>query len=175
MVGPVLVTYASRHGSTAGVAQAIGTVLAQRDWPVEVRAMESVSDLTRYGAVVAGSAIQNGAWLPEALEFVRRHRPDLDRRPFAAFLVCMTLAMEGSDYQDHVRSWFAPVRRIVTPVCEGAFPGELRIASLPSWGDRLKFRISVWAGVWSEGDHRDWEAIRSWADGVAVAFSATAG
>lgn len=91
MVGPILVTYASRHGSTAGVAQAIGTVLAQRDLPVEVRAMETVLDLGRYRAVVAGSAIQNGAWLPEALEFVRRHRPDLDRRPFAAFLVTIVI------------------------------------------------------------------------------------
>jgi hypothetical protein len=32
-----------------------------------------------------------------------------------------------------------------------------------SLGDRLKFRVSVALGVWSEGDHRDWDAIRAWA------------
>jgi hypothetical protein len=29
--------------------------------------------------------------------------------------------------------------------------------------DRLKFRLSVLFGVWSEGDHRNWDAIHAWA------------
>ena len=170
MSRPVLVTYASRQGSTAGVAQAIGTVLAQGGLPVEVQAMAAVQDLSPFSGVVAGSAIQNGAWLPEALAFVSDHRLALRQRPFAAFLVCMTLAMNRGAYRDHVQSWFGPVRQAVTPVSEGAFPGVLRIAALRGWGDRVKFQCSVWAGVWSEGDHRDWEAIRAWANGVARLF-----
>ena len=170
MSRPVLVTYASRQGSTAGVAQAIGTVLAQDGLPVEVQAMATVTDLSPYAGVIAGSAIQNGAWLPEALAFVSDHRLALRQRPFAAFLVCLTLAMKRGAYRDHVLSWFAPVRQLVTPVSEGAFPGVLRIAALPGWSDRIKFKCSVWAGVWSEGDHRDWEAIRAWASGVARVF-----
>jgi hypothetical protein len=42
---------------------------------------------------------------------------------------------------------------------------------MPSFGDRLKFRLSVVFGVWSEGDHRDWEAIREWASGLLPLFS----
>jgi hypothetical protein len=30
----------------------------------------------------------------------------------------------------------------------------------------LMFRLSVWMGVWSEGDHRNWEAIQTWAAGL---------
>jgi hypothetical protein len=49
---------------------------------------------------------------------------------------------------------------------EGLFAGALDIRKIPSFGDRLKFRISVLLGVWSEGDHRDWNASapgrRSW-------------
>jgi hypothetical protein len=30
--------------------------------------------------------------------------------------------------------------------------------------ERLKFRMSVLLGVWTEGDHRDWNAIRAWAE-----------
>ena len=28
------------------------------------------------------------------------------------------------------------------------------------------FRLSVMFGVWSEGDHRDWDAIRAWAESI---------
>jgi len=51
-------------------------------------------------------------------------------------------------------------------VSEGLFAGALDISKVPSFRDRLKFRLSVVFGVWSEGDHRDWNAIRAWADGI---------
>ena len=93
----ILVTYATRTGSTAGIAEAIGQTLAADGTQVDVRPLTEVSDLTPYRAVVAGSAIQNKQWLPEAMQFVQTHRSDLAQRPFAAFLVCMTLAMPKKD------------------------------------------------------------------------------
>jgi menaquinone-dependent protoporphyrinogen oxidase len=70
----ILVTYASRAGSTAGVAEAIGQALADSGASVEVRPMKDVQDLAPYQAVVAGSAIQGGQWLPEACSSCRRTR-----------------------------------------------------------------------------------------------------
>jgi menaquinone-dependent protoporphyrinogen IX oxidase len=29
-----------------------------------------------------------------------------------------------------------------------------------------EFRLSVLFGVWKEGDHRDWNAIRTWAENL---------
>jgi menaquinone-dependent protoporphyrinogen oxidase len=160
----ILVAYASRTGSTAGVAEAIGQTLAEGEIPVEVCRMQDVEDLTPYGAVVAGSAIQRGQWLPEAMQFIRIHQAALAKRPFAAFLVCMTLAMPHADqYRQGVADWLEPVRALVRPMSEGLFAGALDISQIPSFGDRLKFRLSVAFGVWSEGDHRDWPAIRAWA------------
>ena len=49
---------------------------------------------------------------------------------------------------------------------EGLFAGALDISKVPTLRDRLMFRISVAMGVWSEGDHRDWEAIRAWAESI---------
>jgi menaquinone-dependent protoporphyrinogen oxidase len=163
MTNKILVTYASRGGTTTGVAEAIGKTLAESGAEVEVRPMAEVTDLSPYGAVVAGSAIQGGQWLPEAMQFVRGHQAELSSKPFAAFLVCMTLAMQGKDYREHVGTWLAPVRALVRPVSEGLFAGSLDLSKIPSFGDRLKFRISVATGVWREGDHRDWSAIRTWA------------
>ena len=159
----ILVTYATRTGSTAGIAEAIGQTLAADGTQVDVRAMTEVSDLTPYRAVVAGSAIQNKQWLPEAMQFVQTQRSALAQRPFAAFLVCMTLAMPKNDYRAQVAGWLQPVRTQVRPVSEGLFAGVLDISQVPTWRDRLMFRISLLFGVWSEGDHRDWDAIRAWA------------
>ncbi|MCI0519252.1 MAG: flavodoxin domain-containing protein [Chloroflexi bacterium] len=162
----ILVAYASRGGSTVGVAEAIGKTLAESGAAVDVRHVDSVSDLGGYDAVVAGSAIQGGEWLPEALQFVQAHRAELARKPFAAFLVCMTLSMKNGAYREHVSTWLDPVRALARPVSSGLFAGALDIRKIPSFGDRLKFRLSVLAGVWSEGDHRDWPAIRQWAQGL---------
>jgi menaquinone-dependent protoporphyrinogen oxidase len=164
MSDKILVTYASRAGSTAGVAEVIGKTLAEGGAQVDVLPMQGVKDLSPYRAVVAGSAIQGGQWLPEAMQFMQMHQVALARKPFAAFLVCMTLAMPSADkYRPHVATWLDPVRTLVKPVSTGLFAGALDISKVPSFGDRLKFRLSVLFGVWSEGDHRDWNAIRAWA------------
>ena len=127
--------------------------------------MEDVTDLTPYSAVVAGSAIRGKQWLPEAMQFMQTHQAELRQKPFAAFLVCMTLAMKsGEKYRPHVAA-FLQIRCVplVKPVSEGLFAGALDIGKVPSFSDRLKFRMSVIFGVWKEGDHRDWNAIREWA------------
>ncbi len=133
---------------------------------VDVLPVQEVKDLSPYRAVVVGSAIQAAQWLPEAMQFVRDHQSELARKPFATFLVCMTLAMKKGDYRDQVADWLASVRALVRPVSEGLFAGVLNVRQVRSLGDRLKFRLSVMMDVWSEGDHRDWNAIRSWAESL---------
>ncbi len=167
MNNKILVTYASHTGATAGVAEAIAQVLLDKGALVDVLPMKDVKDVSPYQAVVAGSAINGGAWLPEGLDFIKLHQAELSRKPFAVFLVCMTLAMtNGDQYRSHVSSWLAPVRDLVRPVSEGLFAGTLDIEKIPSWRDRIKFRLSVLFGVWKEGDHRDWAAIRAWGECV---------
>jgi menaquinone-dependent protoporphyrinogen oxidase len=164
----ILVAYASRAGSTAGVAEAIGKTLAENGLEVEVRPMQDVTDLTPYRAVVAGSAIQGGRWLPEAMQFMQTHRAALARKPFAAFMVCMTMSMKNEQYRQGVKEWLEPVRALVKPVSEGFFAGALDLSKVPSLRKRLMFRVSVATGVWSEGDHRDWDAIHIWASALAA-------
>jgi menaquinone-dependent protoporphyrinogen oxidase len=164
MTQKILVTYATRTGWTPGVAEAIGKVLSEDGTQVDVLPMQEVKDLMGYRAVVAGSGINGGAWLPQAMEFVHGHQAELKQVPFAAFLVCMTLAMrKGENYRENVTTWLAPVRALVNPVSEGCFAGGLDISKVPSASERLKFRLSVLFGVWEEGDHRDWVAINEWA------------
>lgn len=167
MSDKILVTYATLTGSTTGVAEAIGKTLAERGASVDVRPMQDVTDLTPYRAVVAGSAINAKEWLPDAMTWVQTHRAALNARPFAAFLVCMTLVMNNEQARASVYEWLDPVAALVQPVSKGFFAGHLDISKIPYRGARFGFRASVLAGVWKEGDHRNWDAIHAWAAELA--------
>jgi menaquinone-dependent protoporphyrinogen oxidase len=166
MTDKILVAYASRAGSTARVAEVLGQALAYNDVVVDVRSVKEVTDLSPYRAVVVGSAIHAQGWLPEAMQFLQMHRTALAHKPCATSLLCMTLAMRNGPYLEHVATWMEPVRALVKPVSEGLFAGVLDIGKIPSFSDRLKFRLSVALGVWAEGDHRDWDAIRAWGERI---------
>ncbi len=167
MQNRVLVAYATRAGSTAGVAEAIGKALTERGLLVDVRRMLDVHDLSPYQAVVAGSAIRGGRWLSEAMDFVRNHQAELQSKPFAAFMVCITLAMkQGEAYRAGIADWMKPVRDLAPMVSEGLFAGMLDFSKLPINMDTLRLRAVVAAGVFPKGDHRDWEAIRQWAESL---------
>lgn len=163
----ILVTYASRTGSTAEIAQAIGKTLAENGAQVDVIPMQEVKDLAPYSAVVAGSAIRKSKWLPEAAQFIETHRVELARKKFAEFTVCITLAMSNTEqYRAAVAQWVAPVRALVTPLGEGFFPGMLDFKKLPVNFDTLLLRLAVLFGVFPRDDRRDWNAVRAWAESI---------
>lgn len=163
MSSKILVTFASRTGSTIGVANAIAKIISEGD-EVDLLPMQDVSDLTAYRAVIAGSAIQASQWLPEAMQFLKTHQSALATKQLAVFSVCMILAMpNGEKYRSFVAQWQEPVRPLVKPIDEGYFAGKLDISKIPSFGKKIKFRISVLLGVWKPGDHRNWEAFHTWA------------
>jgi len=116
---------------------------------------------------VAGSAIRGGKWLPEAMQFIQTHRATLAQKPFAAFLVCITLAMPSADkYRQGVATWLEPVRALVKPVSESLFAGALDFSKLPLTLNTLLMRAAVAFGIFPQGDHRDWNAIRAWAESI---------
>ena len=170
MSNKILVTYASRAGSTAEVAGAIGKSLTAGGAEVEVRPMQEVGDLTAYSAVVAGSAIRGAKWLPEAMQFMRTHQASLRQKPFAAFLVCITLGMPGKNYRAGVATWLAPVRALAPPVSEGLFAGALDSPKIPLTFNTLLMRAAVALHILPQGDCRDWNAINAWAESIRPAL-----
>jgi menaquinone-dependent protoporphyrinogen oxidase len=165
MSNRILVTYASRAGSTAEVAQAIGRTLTEGGARVDVVPMNDVNDLSPYQSVVAGSAIRGSKWLPEAVQFIRTHRSALAHKRFAMFTVCITMAMKNAEtYRPGVMGWVAPVRAMVKPLSEGLFAGVLDFSKLPFNWDTMMLRLTVAFGIFPRGDHRDWNAIRLWAE-----------
>jgi menaquinone-dependent protoporphyrinogen oxidase len=160
----ILVTYASRTGSTAEIAEAIGNTLRQDKANVEVFPAEDVKSLSPYHAVIIGSPIRKSRWLPEAMQFIETHRAVLAQKRVATFTVCITLAMSNAEqYRRAVKQWIAPVRAKVRPVSEGLFAGRLDFSKLPWTLDTVLLRVTVALRIFPRGDHRDWNAIHAWA------------
>ena len=67
----VLVAYATRHGSTRGVAERIASRLEGAGRRVELRSADAAGDVSGYDAVVFGSPVYDGSWPPEAEAFVQ--------------------------------------------------------------------------------------------------------
>jgi len=157
----VLVAYATRCGSTAGVAEAIGRTLADLGFPAEVLPVDKVQDLRGYEAAVIGSPIRAGKWLPEALGFVRRNREGLIRVPVACFAVGLSLREGTEKSRREAAAALEPMEELVKPVSVGLFAGALDPGKLPPFL-RLLMRL-IKAPV---GDFRDWTAIHAWATEV---------
>ena len=60
----LLVTYASKYGSTAEIAEVIGKELRKREYEVEVRPVDQVGNLAGYDGFVIGSAVYAGSCAP---------------------------------------------------------------------------------------------------------------
>jgi menaquinone-dependent protoporphyrinogen oxidase len=160
----VLISYASRCGSTGGVAEAMGQVLCGMGASADIRLIGNVNDLSPYHAVIVGSAIRRGKWLPEAVSFVKDNRDILGRLPIAFFVVCLTMKDNTAENRSTVMAYLEPVRKEapkIQPVAAGLFPGAVNFGKL-SVVDKMMLKAK---GA-SEGDYRDWSAVKAWASAV---------
>jgi menaquinone-dependent protoporphyrinogen oxidase len=157
----VLIAYASKYGSTGGVADAIGKELCSKEVATDVMLIKDAGRVGSYQGVVIGSPIYMGKWMPEALDFVKKNRDILRQLPVAYFLVCITLSHPTEKNRAEVLSYMDPILKAVPeikPVGIGTFAGALDYSNL-SW---LNKKILKSKGA-PEGDFRDWNAIRTWA------------
>jgi menaquinone-dependent protoporphyrinogen oxidase len=156
----VLVTYASKHGSTQGIAERIAEKLRQLGKEAEAQPLDAVEDPGSYEALVIGSAIYYGSWMKEATEWVHRNQAVLAQRPVWLFSVG-PLGTEVKDAEQQPKE-MAEFQQAIRPREQRVFFGVLD-------HHRLSFaeRMVVKAVRAPEGDFRDWEAIEVWAESIA--------
>ena len=94
--GRVLLVYATRHGSTREVAEAVADELEAAFADVDVREAKSAPPPAGYDAVVVGGPMIMG-WHKDAEKYVKRHRAQLDAVPFAIFVTAASLTEDGLD------------------------------------------------------------------------------
>jgi len=160
MSDKILIAYATKAGSTAEVAEAIGQELRDAGAQVDVRLAKDVKDVSPYKAVIVGSAIRMGKLLSDATKFVEKKRKALSQVPVSYFVVCLTMQDDTEENRRTVEAYLDPVREMVEPVDVGLFAGALDCDKLGfPWGPMMRRAKDEFA----EGDFRDWEAIRAWA------------
>lgn len=154
----LLVAYATRAGSTVGVAGAIGLVLKKRGFLVDIKSVKENPSVKRYQAVIIGSAIRQGNWLPEAITYLIANQQALRRVRVALFTVHMLNQGDDAQSRHNREAYLDVLRPLVQPVAHVFFPGKVDPARL-SLIDRLMVR-AVKTPV---GDFRNWEDIGGWA------------
>jgi menaquinone-dependent protoporphyrinogen oxidase len=108
----ILVSVASKHGSTAEIGEWIAAELRAEGLDVDVAPPPEVTALDQYRAVVLGSAVYAGRWRDEAKDLVGRHGPALaasDVWLFSSGPVGEPLKPED-DPADAAPCWRRPVR-----------------------------------------------------------------
>lgn len=156
----VLVAYATRLNSTLDIAEEIEKTLTKAGASVELHHIEAVEDVSQYDAVIIGSAIRVGKWLPEAVNFLVRFREELRQIPVAFFTVCITMSEDTPENRQLVMGYMQELKTAtpeVYPVDIGLFAGKLYPKEL-SWLLRQYIRIAKIP----TGDYRNWDAVRNW-------------
>ena len=160
----VLVAYGTKYGATAEIAEKIGQVLRQAGLDADVLPADRVAELDGYDAVILGSAVYIGQWRKEAAKFLRDNEAALSEKPVWLFSSGPT--GEG-DPLELTQGWQLPGK--LQPIADHIGPRDIAVFHGASDPEKLNF-IEKWmlnnvkAPV---GDFRDWEAIVSWAEGIA--------
>jgi menaquinone-dependent protoporphyrinogen oxidase len=155
----VLVASASKHGSTAEIAEAIGTVLEKRGFEVALKPADAFTSIQGYDAVVIGSAVYAGRWRDKAKEFVERHSEELKKLEVWLF--------SSGPLGDPLKPDDEPTdvaRMIAMTGARGhkVFAGKLDKGEL-----NLAERAVVRGVRAPYGDFRDWEDVFAWTLDIA--------
>jgi menaquinone-dependent protoporphyrinogen oxidase len=173
----VLVAYATRHGSTRGIAERISDRLGSAGIGAEACPASAVKAVASYDAYVLGSAAYASHWLGPASEFVRRNRTLLAGRPVWLFssgpLGTDTVDAKGRNVLTRSEpKEFEEFRAAISPRGTRVFFGAWDpTAKAVDWMDHLIRLSPAWNAV-PAGDFRDWAAIDDWADSISADLQA---
>jgi len=160
----VLVTYATKYGATAEIAEKIGQVLQQAGLQTDVLPADRAGDPSAYGAVVLGSAVYIGQWRKEAAKFLKANESILAGKPVWLFSSGPT--GEG-DAVELVQGWRFPGK--LQPIADRIQPRDIAVFHGAADANKLN-ALEKWMlkNVKAPaGDFRDWEAITAWATAIA--------
>ncbi len=156
----VLVTYASKHGATQGIAERIAQKLRELGRVVDLQPIGADRSPKGYEAAIVGSGVYFGSWLKEATEYVHRHRDSLAAVPVWLFSdgPLGSEVAEGEGRPKEIAEFEEPIHPREHKLFFGALDrGKLSIAE----------RIVTKAVHAPEGDFRDWADVDAWSANIA--------
>jgi menaquinone-dependent protoporphyrinogen oxidase len=161
----VLIAYATRLGSTRGIAESIGRRLQSHGHHVLVRDVHDDPAPGAMDAVVLGSGVFAGHWHKPAVAYARRYEAELATRPvwlFSSGPIGEARPNQALPEPTDLNE----LRRKVRPVDHQVFWGAVDRAAIKD-SDLGFLERKITERFIPEGDWRDWPAIDAWADDIA--------
>lgn len=157
----ILVTYGSKLGGTAGIAEMLAQSFSEQGIQADVRSAREVKSVEEYDAIVVGGGLYASRWHRAARRFVKRHAEELRTRPVWLF-------SSGPLDDSAARNEIPPVAQVQRLMELVGAQGHI------TFGGRLEpdakgFIASKMARQHS-GDWRDPRLIRAWAEGIGEAL-----
>ncbi len=167
----VLIAYGTKYGSTAKIADYMKEAIEGAGQNVDVIDVrkEPGANLSEYPIVIVGSCIQFGKWMPEALDFLKRHESELSKKRVGLFVSCLD-AFGVGDHKDARENYLCKVASShpsIKPVGLGLFGG---VIDMSKYGFATKLLAKARTKEMSDQgvdfskpyDFRDWEEIQRW-------------
>ena len=158
MPARILVAYASKKGSTAGIARAVARELESAGMTVDVIPLESVTSLGAYDALVLGTPVYAGKFLADIPAFASRFSERIARIPVAGFVTGIAPVWPEAGDPDAITEKFvqamAPGKPVAVTMFAGKFDPREHGILVRSLGKVMKIPA---------GDFRDWGSISAWA------------
>jgi menaquinone-dependent protoporphyrinogen oxidase len=158
----VLVTFATRYGSTREVAQSIADTLKESGIEVDFQLIREVRSVEKYQAVVLGAPLYMFRWHKDARRFLSKHRKEIVQRPITIFALG-PIHDEEKEWQDVQKQLDKALAKYpwLNPAAVEIFGGRFDPA-------RLRFPYSFLPAMRKipASDIRDWAKIKSWAENL---------
>jgi len=163
----VLVTYGTKYGATAEIAEKIAEVIEKAGNTVDVMDVNHVDGIGDYHTVILGSAVYMGQWRREMVKFIDRNATELAQKKVWVF------ASGTTNDEDPVKDMgdrpfppkLKPAFDTISPVEITAFHGSIDVSKLSGFEKWIIKKVNA-----PIGDHRDWEMIKDWGEKILNAI-----
>lgn len=172
----ILVTYATRHGATRGIAERIAQAMERNGLDVTLKSVDEATAVDQYDAFVIGGAAYMGHWLEAATRFVKRNRSLLAERPVWLFssgpIGTDRVDAKGRDVLEaSIPEEFPEFADAIHPrdqrIFFGSYDPDAEPIGLMERIGSLFTRMPAVREALPAGDFRDWPQIEAWANGIA--------
>ncbi|MEX1106738.1 MAG: flavodoxin domain-containing protein [Ilumatobacteraceae bacterium] len=160
----ILVSVASKHGSTFEIGEVIATELRTTGVDVDVAHPNDVGPIDHYDAFVLGSGVYAGHWLADGREFAQRVAQHREGRPVWLF---SSGPLGVPAFPDHDAVDVAHLSEATDACAHKLFAGRLDRQVLGFAERAIMHAVHA-----PEGDFRDWDVIKAWARDIRATLSA---
>lgn len=163
MEGKILITYASKHGSTAEIAEKIHSLVESNKLVCEIMPVDEVDDVSSYEVIILGSAVYIGQWRKSTIDFLKKNTHQLKNKKVWLFSTGPTgkgdpvELLKGWRYPDGLKDTIDRIQ----PEDITVFHGMLDESKLNTL-EKMTIKM-VKAPL---GDYRDWQMIEDWTNTI---------